>query len=143
MYERMLDKQAVPTMETLTAYCGENGARFVQLCAALEQACGAQGTIVFPYGNRYGWGVSFRRKKKLICNVFAENGAFTVMMRLSDAQFDGIWSELGADARTCVAQKYPCGDGGWVHFRVTDAAHLTDVLRLLRAKGVYIGEKTE
>ena len=143
MYERMLDKQTVPTMETLTAYCGENGACYAQLCGMLEQACGAQGTIVFPYGNRYGWGVSFRQKKKLVCNVFAENGAFTVMMRLSDAQFGGVQDSLGADARACVAHRYPCGDGGWVHVRVTEAAHLADVLRLLRAKGVRIVEETE
>ena len=28
MYERMLNKQVVPTIEEMTAYCGENAERF-------------------------------------------------------------------------------------------------------------------
>ncbi|MCX4316864.1 MAG: hypothetical protein OSJ52_09555 [Lachnospiraceae bacterium] len=32
-------------------------------------------------------------KKKLLCNIFAEAGAFTVMMRLTDAQYETVYGE--------------------------------------------------
>ena len=31
MYERMLDKQIVPSIEEMTAYCGKNAELFTQL----------------------------------------------------------------------------------------------------------------
>lgn len=134
MYERMLNKHTVPTMDDLIAHAGENGALFARLCGWISDTFGAQQTIVFPYGSRYGWGVAHRKKKKLICNVFAERDAFTVMAHLSDAQFARVYARLGVDARMCVDDKYPCGNGGWVHFRVTDTAHLEDAMLLVHAK---------
>ncbi len=37
MYEKMLKKQVVPTVEEMTEYCAEN----------------AEQKVVFPYGNQY------------------------------------------------------------------------------------------
>ncbi|MDC0700696.1 DUF3788 domain-containing protein [Clostridium sp. D33t1_170424_F3] len=134
MYERMLDKQTVPTVEEMTAYCGEVGPLFTLLNEWLAQTCDTVSSVVFPYGNRYGWGVAHRKKKKLCCNVFAENNAFTVMLRLSDAQFDSVYSQLRDDTRECIDAKYPCGDGGWIHYRVTSRERLNDIQTLLAVK---------
>lgn len=78
MYERMLDKQATPTIEEMTEFCGENAERFLLLHEWLTSAFHTESKIVFPYGNHYGWGITHKKKNKLICNVFAEDNSFTV-----------------------------------------------------------------
>lgn len=134
MYERMLDKQIMPSIEEMTAFCGENGERFSALNEWLESAYNADQKIVFPYGNHYGWGVAHKIKSKLICNVFAEDNAFTVMMRLSDKQYQSVYEKLHKYTQEAIDNKYPCGDGGWIHYRVTNGEHLEDIKILLTVK---------
>ncbi len=94
MYERMLNKQVMPTIEGMAAYCGKNSQLFSSLNDWLEAAFETEQKVVFPYGNNYGWGIAHRKKNKLICNVFVEAGAFTVMMRLSNKQYEAIYGQL-------------------------------------------------
>lgn len=134
MYERMLNKQEMPTIETMTEFCGKNAERFSWLNEWLESAFHTEKTVVFPYGNRYGWGVAHKKKNKLICNIFAEDNAFTVMMRLSDKQYQTVYDQLQKYTREYIENKYPCGDGGWIHYRVTCKEHFEDIKTLLSVK---------
>lgn len=134
MYERMLYKTAVPTIDELTGYCGKTAELFARLNDWLIENCGTVKEVVFPYGNKYGWGVAHKKKGKLICNIFAERDAFTVMLRLSNAQFDSIYDKVGAYARQYIDNKYPCGDGSWIHYRVTHSEHFDDMKTLLNVK---------
>lgn len=134
MYERMLDKQIMPTIEEMTGFCGENAERFSLLNDWLSSMFHTEQKIVFPYGNHYGWGVAHKVKNKLICNVFAEDNAFTVMMRLSDKQYHAVYSQLQKYTQEYIDNKYPCGDGGWIHYRVTCQEHLDDIKVLLSSK---------
>ena len=134
MYERMLNKQAVPAIEEMTEYCGENGERFSLLNEWLAAGFGTEQKIVFPYGNKYGWGVAHKKKNKLICNVFAEDNAFTVMMRLSDKQYRNVYNQVHKYTQEHIDNKYPCGDGGWIHYRVTCKEHFDDIKILLSVK---------
>lgn len=134
MYERMLDKSVMPDVAAMTAYCGGNAELFAQLNEWLASSFALEQKIVFPYGSKYGWEISHRKKAKLICNVFPEHGAFTVMTHLSAHQFQSVYAQLSAYARQHVDNQYPCGDGGWIHFRVTCPAHVADIQMLLTAK---------
>lgn len=134
MYERMLNKQVTPTIEEMTEFCGENAERFSLLNEWLTSAFHTEQKIVFPYGNKYGWGIAHKKKNKLICNIFAEDNAFTVMMRLSDQQYNTVYGELQKYAQEHIDNKYPCGDGGWIHYRVTCGEHLDDIKTLLSVK---------
>ena len=134
MYERMLDKRSMPHMEEMTKFCGENSERFSLLNEWLTDSFSTEQKIVFPYGNDYGWGVAHKKKSKLICNVFAENGAFTVMMRLSDKQYKSVYDKLSEYARDIIDNKYPCGDGGWIHYRVVCEENFDDIKALLSVK---------
>ena len=91
MYERMLEKQNKPTIEAMKAYCGEASSLFTILHSWLMQYSDITYDIVFPYGNHYGWGIAFRKKNKLICNIFPEKDAFTVMIRLTNQQFESAF----------------------------------------------------
>lgn len=134
MYERMLDKLAKPTIEEMAVFCGENAERFSLLNEWLASVFHTDERIVFPYGNHYGWGVSHKVKNKLICNIFAEDNAFTVMMRLSDRQYQTVYSQLQEYARGLIDNKYSCGDGGWIHYRVTEEEQFDDIKTLLAVK---------
>lgn len=134
MYERMLDKSEIPTYEKMVAYCGETSGLFSQLNDWLFKTCSTEKEIVFPYGNGYGWGTAHKKKNKLICNIFAESNAFTVMMRLTDLQFDSIRNQVCDYTREHINNRYPCGSGGWIHYRVKNESDLEDIKKLLRVK---------
>lgn len=90
--------------------------------------------MVFPYGNSYGWGISHKKKKKLICYVFAESDSFTVMLRLSGKAYESIYEKLKPYGKNLVDNKYPCGDGGWIHYRVAGPEQMEEIQTFLRTK---------
>lgn len=132
MYERMLIKQAIPTIEEMTKFCGENSERFSLLNEQLTSTFNTEQKIVFPYGKKYGQGVA--QKNRLICNVLAEDSAFSVMVRLSDKLYNTIYNRLQKYTQEYIDNKYPCGDGGWIHYRVTSKEHFNDIKILLSVK---------
>ena len=134
MYERMLNQQARPAIEEMTEFCGENAEGFTRLNEWLTAVFCTKQTVVFPYGSRYGWGIAHKKKNKLICNVFPEDNAFTVMMRLSDKQYDTVYNQVQKYAQEYIDNKYPCGDGGWIHYRVMCKEHFDDIKTLLTVK---------
>lgn len=81
-----------------------------------------------------GWAVTHRKKKKLVCNVFAEKDAFAVMLRLSNEQFHRVYDQTEKETQECIDNKYPCGNGGWLHYRVTSEVHFCDIQKMLEIK---------
>ncbi|MCI8354860.1 MAG: DUF3788 family protein [Lachnospiraceae bacterium] len=103
MYERMLNKQEMPSIEEMTAFCGENAERFSALNEWLVSSFHTEKKVVFPYGNQYGWGVSHKKKSQ------------QPRSKLTGHQTCNVAELRGID---------PCGDGGWIHYRVTGGEHL-------------------
>lgn len=134
MYDRMLDKQHKPTFDAMADYCDKGMELFIRINEWLSNVCNTTQEISFPYGNNYGWAVTHRKKKRLICNVFAEHDAFTVMIRLSNEQFHLLYGQMEKETQECFDNKYPCGDGGWLHYRVTGDAHFCDIQKMLKLK---------
>lgn len=134
MYERMLNKQVEPTISEMTAHCGENAELFTMINDWLSKTYDTVQKVTFPYGNNYGWGIAHRKKQKLICNIFVENSAFTVMLRLSNRQFESIYEHVQKYTQEYIDNKYPCNDGGWIHYRVMCKEHLNDIQKLLSIK---------
>ena len=134
MYDRMLDKQRKPTFDEMCEYCGKGKELFIRINECVLEVCQTTQEICFPYGNNYGWAAAHRKKKKLVCNVFAERDAFTVMLRLSNQQFHLAYGQVEKETQECIDNKYPCGDGGWLHYRGTGEAHFCDIQKLLEMK---------
>lgn len=134
MYERMLEKQHMPTLEEWMQHCGERKTMFTEVDDYLTGELGAERLLRFPYGNRYGWSMKYFNKNKHICDVFAEKDAFTVMLRLTNIQFEKVYDSVTKDTKEYIDKKYPCGQGGWIHYRVLTEQHLSDVKKLLRLK---------
>lgn len=134
MYERLLNKKLNPSEKELADYCEENAGLFVSLNAFLVEQLGTVKEICFPYGKKYGWCVTHRKNKKLICNVFAEAGSFTVMVRCSNLQYEKLYDQTHDYMRNYIDNKYPCGDGGWIHYRVSCQEHFEDIIKVLTMK---------
>lgn len=121
-------------MEALAARGGAASEAFREINGYLTGVCAMQPEIRFSCGGRYGWAVSHWIGKKRICNVFAEADAVTVMMRLSDRQYAALHPRLLPYTQRCINEKYPCGDGGWIHDRVLSEGHVRDIRTLLGLK---------
>ncbi|MEG0592456.1 MAG: DUF3788 domain-containing protein [Coprobacillus sp.] len=134
MNERMLNKKIIPTIDEMSQYCGSTAELFASLNEWLSFEFQTKQEIKFPYGNDYGWCITHRIKKTLICNVFAENNSFTVMIRLSNKQFDSIYEDTYSYMQECIDNKYSCNDGGWIHYRITCKEHIDDIKKLLSIK---------
>ena len=134
MYERLLDKSLSPAFDDLLAYSAESGVFWEELDRYISEAFSAQRQIRFPYGNKYGWSCKYSLKSRHICDIFAENGAFALHFRMSDRQLNSVYNELSEYAKIICDNKYPCGDGGWLTYRVLSQSHADDAKRLLSAK---------
>ena len=134
MYERMLNKQVEPTVAEMTEYCAENADLFARINDWLTTTFSTEQKVVFPYGNHYGWGIGHYKKKKLICNIFAEAGAFTVMVRLTNKQCEAVYDGIKKYTQEHIDNKYPCSDGGWIHYRVVCQEHYEDIQKILEIK---------
>lgn len=130
----MLNKEEIPTKEEMIAYCGECRELFSFLNNWLSNEYKTLQKIVFPYGNKYGQGIAHKSKNKLICNVFAKNNSFTVMIRLSNKQFDSIYNDVEKYTKDYIENKYHCSEGGWIHYRIISKENLVDIKKILIAK---------
>lgn len=118
----------------MAEYCGKRRDEFLVFNKYLSETLGAVGEIRFPYGSAYGWSVTYRKGKKLICDIFAEADAFNVMLRLTNKALESVYSSVDEYAQKCIDAKYPCGEGGWLHYRVNEPCRLEDILRLTALK---------
>ena len=134
MYERMLNKQEVPTFDDLIRHSGDRGPLWLELDRHMEEKHNASKQIRFPYGKDYGWSVKYSIKSKHICDVFAEYGAFAALFQVSDKAMSVIYDELGGYAKDVWADKSPCASGGWIEFRVLDEDQLGDLIKIIHAK---------
>ena len=134
MYERLLDKTISPTFDDLIAYSGCTKNLWIELDKYITETFSAQKQIRFPYGNKYGWSCKYSLKSKHICDIFAENGAFTLHFRMSTVQIDSVYEELSEYAKDVCDNKYACSGGGWLEYRVLTQSHMDDAKKLLAAK---------
>ncbi|MDD3400975.1 MAG: DUF3788 domain-containing protein [Eubacteriales bacterium] len=134
MYERMLDKQQKPTYEEFINYLGNTKSLFEQLDNYLLLDLKSEKQLRFPYGNKYGWSMKYFIKRSHICDIFAEKGAFSVMLRLTNKQFLEVYNTMSEYTKQFIDDKYPCGEGGWIHYRVLNPNNLQDIIVLLQLK---------
>ncbi len=134
MHERMLDPSHKPDLNEMAGYCEDAGTIFLSLNETLSSKYGTRQDIRFPYGNQYGWGVKHALGKNHICYLFAEKGAFTLIIRLSNAQIERVYPEADERVKELLVHKYPCGDGGWIHFRAITPEDERQACKLLQAK---------
>jgi len=114
----------------MVQYCEGHGLNFDRFNSWIKQTYSALSEVKFPYGNSYGWCVSFHKRKKLIYNLFPEKGAFCVMVKRTDTQFKKVYENVSEYAKELIDHKYPCNNGGWIHFRVNSGKSYQDIITI-------------
>ncbi len=138
MYERLLDKSKTPTMEEIYDTVGMSG---VKLLKELEHFLFSNYDILselkFPFGNNYGWGTKYSHKSKHICYVFYEKGSFTVSIQIGKNELHKLYEKLPTflpKTKELWDNRYPCGEGGWIHYRIMNESELNDIKELITIK---------
>lgn len=148
MYERMLNKDSLPSESEIMDTIGERGR---ELLTKLEQELALRYALVrelrFPFGGSYGWGYKYSHKSAHLCYVFFETGAFTVTLQIGDKQSVAVEEKAAGmlpKTQELWHNRYPCGEtGGWVHYRVLNEPELRDVLVLIGIKKPAIHKQKE
>jgi len=140
MYERMLNKEIVPTEDNIKEFIGENAVKNMDLLKySLEKVMKISTELRFPYGNKYGWGYKFSDdKNKHLLDLFFEKGSINIMLRTVIKTKIEIekYNKLSEEGKQYWENKYPCGNGGWIHYRVKNKKHLKDI-------GIFLSIKTK
>lgn len=57
-----------------------------------------------------------------------------MMLRLTRKQFDYAYPSMNETTRKTIDDCYPCGEGGWIHLRITNESDLKDARVLTEIK---------
>ncbi|MDL2292371.1 DUF3788 domain-containing protein [Acholeplasma sp. OttesenSCG-928-E16] len=134
MNERMLDKNNKPSFDEMLEYSGRSKEAWLQIEVFLKNNYNLSDKIRFPYGKDYGWGKSYRHNKKHICDIHAEKDSFTVFFQIRSEAINQIEGQLSEYALLTWKNRYPCGSGGWIRYRVTNKEQVNDIILFLSAK---------
>lgn len=135
---RFLEKNRAPTPQEIEQRLGPEA---MQRLHVLDDYLTGHYDIVrelkFPFGNQYGWGYKYSSKGKMLCYVFFEQDAFTVTVTIGTAEvpkLEKALPEMLPKTKELWEHHYPCGDGGWIHYPVTDCGEIQDIQKLIGIK---------
>jgi hypothetical protein len=126
------DKNHRPTeAEILEAVCPRLSA-WQQLIRFIREKYGVQEEFKFLYGAKYGWGLRFRTKGKLLVSLYPVQGGFTVQIILRPEAVQKAQSlKVGKNVRKAIARAKPWPEGRWLFVPVESEKDLRDVQQLL------------
>jgi hypothetical protein len=136
--ERLFDKSKVPKPLEIKQLLGMDAMeRLKKLDAFLQDNYDIVREFKFPFGNQYGWSYKYSSKGKMLCYIFFEKGAFTVTVTIGKSDLSKLTDELPnmiPKTRELWANRYPCGEGGWIHYRVINDNEIPDIQKLICLK---------
>lgn len=138
MYERMLDKVRIPTEDEILNYIGKDNVELLKYFeTSLNLRYDINKELKFPFGNNYGWGYKYSKKATHICYLFFEKNAFTVLIQINGKGREKIEQDINKYLPKTIEawqNRYPCGEGGWVYYRVFSKEEVDDVIKLAQIK---------
>lgn len=136
-YVRLLDEDETPDEGSVLDTIGEPFAGlWGKLRDFLRKSYDFEPELVY-YGKKYGWCYRYRRKKKTLCTIFPETGAFTVLVTLGKKEVEeveSILSTLNQETQRIFREARQYHDGKWIYRRVLNEHDLADIVALLKAK---------
>lgn len=135
---RLLNKNKAPEPSEISRLLGVDAmARLTKLDSFFNSNYEITSELKFPFGNQYGWGYKYSCKGKLLCYIFFEKDAFTVTITIGKSELPMLLAELPKmlpKTKELWEHRYPCGDGGWIHYQVMNDAEITDIQKLIGIK---------
>lgn len=136
--KRFFDKNKVPKLSEIEQLLGSYSMkRLEKLDSFLKGNYNIVRELKFPFGNRYGWSYKYSTNGKMLCYVFFEEGTFTVTITIGKSEVSKLVDELPQmlqKTRELWENRYHCGEGGWIHYRIENDNELTDIHKLIYIK---------
>lgn len=132
MYERLINKNEMPTIDELLVYIGKAKELFDSIDAFLINEINSSKMIKFDAHSRC-WKMSYHIKRKYICDIITEKDAFTIVTRLSEESIRNVYDGLLPYAKECIDNS-PFRHRGWIEYRVLSALHLEDIKTMLQIR---------
>lgn len=132
MYERLINKNEMPTIEEFLVHIGKGKELFDSIDAFLINEINSSKMIKFDAHSRC-WKMSYHIKRKYICDIITEKDAFTIITRLSEESFRNVYDGLLPYAKECIDNS-PFRHRGWIEYRVLSALHLEDIKTMLQIR---------
>ncbi len=135
---RLMDKTIVPLSVQIKNLLGKEATkRLLKFESFLQKNYDLERELKFPFGNKYGWGYRYSHKNKLLCYVFFERNSFTVTITIGKSEVHRLYKELNnllPKTKELWENRYPCGDGGWMHYQVENEDEICDIKKLISIK---------
>ena len=132
MYERLLNKNEMPTIEEFLVHIGKGKELFDSIDTFLINEINSSKMIKFDAHSRC-WKMSYHIKRKYICDIITEKDAFTIVTRLSEESIRNVYDGLLPYAKECIDNS-PFRHRGWIEYRVLSALHLEDIKTMLQIR---------
>jgi hypothetical protein len=132
MYERLLNKKEMPTMEEFLVNIGKGKELFDNIDAFLINEIDSEKMIKFDSHCRC-WKMSYHIKRKYICDIITEKDAFTIVTRLSEESIRSVYDDLLPYAKESIDNS-PFRHRGWIEYRVLNTSHLADAKIILQVR---------
>ncbi|MDT8717117.1 DUF3788 family protein [Clostridium sp. 19966] len=136
--ERFMDKTKVPSASEISNLLGiEAAGRINKLENFLTENYDLIRELKFPFGNNYGWGYKYSCKSKHLFYLFFEKGLFTITISIGKSELKELYKMLDTmlpKTKEMWKNRYPCGDGGWIHYRIENDDELLDMEKLIFIK---------
>lgn len=139
MYERMLDKRTVPTIEQIIQHIGKPAFdRLYKVEQQLHNLFSLKRELKFPFGNKYGWGYKYSHRTKHLFYVFFIKDGLLFFLQIGDKQvplLEERLPKLSTKANEVWMNRYPCGDhGGWVNYPLYEDDELNSLIDMVQIK---------
>jgi hypothetical protein len=84
------------------------------------------------YGDKYGWGLRFSTKGKLLTSLYPVQGGFTVQIILGpEAVKKAQGMKMGRNVKRAIARAKPWPEGRWLFIPVKSEKDFRDIQQLL------------
>lgn len=81
-----------------------------------------------------GWGINYRVGKNSLCYIHPEKNALYIAFQIKEEAIEKIKDKLSDYALKVWENRYPCGKGGWMWYRLTETKQIEEVRLLLNQK---------
>jgi hypothetical protein len=130
MYERMLNKNIIPSENDIKEHIGKKSFENIELIkSGLRKIFNINFELKFPFGNNYGWGYKFSDGKRHLFYLFFEKNSITIMLQINGIKTEiENYNKLSEEGKNYWINRYPCGEnGGWIHYRIINKKQLKDI----------------
>ena len=111
MYERMLNKQLIPTEDEINNYIGKKSVENIELIKkSLGKKFDISMNLKFPFGNDYGWGYKVSNKSKHLFYIFFEKECITITLQISKIKTEKEtenYNNLSKEGKNYWKNRYP------------------------------------